>query len=78
MKVRELIELLKKQDQDAEVAYLYPYGDRAGHVVASPVEEVERQCLRWSEYHQSFRVTDETTRDQRVCLYEEGLVIDGG
>lgn len=76
MKVYELIETLKLLPQDTEVVSLWPYGDRVGHVVASPVEDVLVRNVGWSEQHQALVYFDhpEDNEDQRVCLMEEGLV----
>ena len=56
MKIRDLIELLMKEDHDMEVRYGYNYGDRARTTVAPEVRRVEVRMVAMSRYHDEFKV----------------------
>jgi hypothetical protein len=60
MKVSELIEILKTQDQELPVYFAYEYGDYWGSVVASEVTEINEQTLVYSEYHQRMAVPSDS------------------
>jgi hypothetical protein len=60
MQVKELIEMLSRFEQTAEVHYSYNYGDRQRTEVAPAVCQVSDGVVEYSDYHQMDRlVTDE-------------------
>lgn len=76
MTVAELIALLLKQPQDAEVHIVYNYGDHSRTEVAPAITTVEELHLEYSEYHQmhAAREGDEDTEQEdleanAVCIY---------
>ena len=67
MKVSELIELLQKEDPNAEVHYSYNYGDHWRTQVAPTVDKVRVKMVEFSDYHGM----DKLVNDQEY--YEEEL-----
>lgn len=73
MKVSELIELLKMENQDAEVHFTYNYGDHWRTQVAPTVDQVYEGQVKYSDYHRMHKVVDhdyddEPSEDQAVVL----------
>jgi hypothetical protein len=60
MQVKELIEILSRHDQDAEVHYSYGYGDYWRTEVAPAVCQVHDGVVEYSNYHQMDKlITDD-------------------
>lgn len=59
MKVRELIEVLRTENQDAEVHLAYNYGDHSRTTVAPTVDRVEAMAVAYSNYFRMPTVIDE-------------------
>lgn len=62
MKVRELIEKLQDQDQDADVHFQYNYGDHWNTQVAPAVEDVAARSIVFSDYHRMPKIVDRHDR----------------
>lgn len=62
MTVRELIELLKDHDPDAEVRMAHPAHDYWRNTIAAQIDDVEEEYVVPSEYHgdSAFKVLDES------------------
>jgi hypothetical protein len=59
MKVKELIEVLKRMPKNQEVYFGYEFGDYWNSVVVDKVEGVTPHCqLVWSEYHKMMKPRD--------------------
>lgn len=65
MKVRELIEQLRGEDQDAEVHIAYNYGDHSRTTVAPRIVRIEEATLRNSDYHRMPTVVDEDDESEK-------------
>lgn len=79
MKVRELIEWLSSEDQNAEVHIAYNYGDRSQTTVAPKVTRVEETPLRDSDYFRMPVVIEDNEEEgerdgdvQAVVLFARG------
>lgn len=59
MTVKQLIEALQEELDDAEVMFAYEYGDYGRSVVAEKVRRVGADEVEWSEYHRSWKVIDD-------------------
>lgn len=59
MKVKELIQALQEFDQDDEVHFSYQYGDYGRTVVADAINTIEAQRIKYSDYHNTYRLVDE-------------------
>lgn len=59
MKVKELIDSLSGEDQEAEVHVAYNYGDHWNTLVAPKVQYAEAVEIRWSDYHRMPRVVED-------------------
>jgi hypothetical protein len=59
MQVKELIELLQMEDQDAEVHFSYNYGDHWRTQVAPSVDSVETGVVEYSSYHSMDKIVDD-------------------
>ena len=75
MQVKELIELLKMEDQDAEVHFTYNYGDHWRTQVAPTVDRVETGFVKYSDYHRMHKLVDDEDFD---CDEETGEPIVEG
>jgi hypothetical protein len=64
MKVKELIEFLQGEEQDAEVHFAYNYGDT---VVTEEVSAVEEAAVKYSEYHRMNKLVDEDDEADEDC-----------
>ena len=74
MQVKELIELLKMEDQDAEVHFQYNYGDHWRTQVAPEVRSVHEGFVVNSDYHRMDKlVDDEDCYDDETGDYKEEL-----
>lgn len=82
MKVSELIELLKMEDQDADVHFTYNYGDHWRTQVAPKVRDVEQGFVAYSDYHRMDKVAeDEDAYDDETGEYRDDMnkvVLIGG
>lgn len=58
MKVKELIEALKKVDQETEVVIAFNARDHWRTTITEPVEHVSEVSLVWSGYHERWKVLD--------------------
>ena len=67
MQVKELIEILSRYDQDAEVHYSYGYGDYWRTEVAPAVCQVIDGVVEYSDYHQM----DKLVTDDEDCFDED-------
>ena len=67
MQVKELIEILSRYDQDAEVHYSYGYGDHWRTEVAPAICQVADGVVEYSDYHQM----DKLVTDEDECYDEE-------
>ena len=63
MLVRDLIELLQMEDQDAEVHFQYNYGDHWRTQVAPKVDEVMVGYVKYSDYHRMDKLVSEDDFD---------------
>ena len=78
MKVRELIEWLKSENQDAEVHLAYNYGDHSRTTVCPRIARVEETMLRDSDYFRMPTIVDEDDESEKpgdrtaVVLYSPG------
>jgi hypothetical protein len=77
MKVKELVELLKYYDQEAEVFYTYNYGDYWRTQVASKVRDAVTGQVTWSEYHRMHKIVEEDyDAEEDVREGKEVVIID--
>lgn len=67
MQVKELIELLQMEDQDAEVHFSYNYGDHWRTEVAPKVGSVDTGAVVYSEYHRM----DKMVEDDGDCEFDD-------
>jgi hypothetical protein len=78
MTVAELIAALQGQDPDAQVHFVYDYGDHWHTSVAPQVASVETGAVKHSEYHRMPKVLDLDAVDNEdqgaavVLLQSEG------
>ena len=68
MRVKELIEMLKMEDQDAEVHFQYNYGDHWRTQVAPEVRSVYEGFVVNSDYHRMPKVLE----DEEDIYLEDG------
>jgi len=66
MKVQQLIELLGDFDPEMEVRFAYDYGDRQHTKVASRINDVEVEAVRYSDYHSMYKVVDGDDDEENV------------
>lgn len=59
MQVKELIEILKNYDQEADVHFAYGYGDHWRTQVAPAVSQVDEGLVAYSEYHRMDKIVEE-------------------
>jgi hypothetical protein len=45
MKVKELVEMLLREDQEAEIGFSYNYGDYGRSEVVSEIEEIDTKSM---------------------------------
>jgi len=59
MQVKELIEILSRYDQEADVHFAYGYGDHWRTQVAPAVSQVFDGVVEYSSYHQMDKLVEE-------------------
>jgi hypothetical protein len=59
MQVKELIEILKRYDQEADVHFAYNYGDHWRTQVAPAVCQVFDGVVEYSDYHRMDKLVEE-------------------
>jgi hypothetical protein len=67
MQVKELIEILKNYDQEADVHFAYGYGDHWRTEVAPKVTNVTVGVVEYSDYHRM----DKLVTDEEDCYDED-------
>jgi len=67
MQVKELIDILKNYDQEADVHFAYGYGDHWRTEVAPKVSQVFEGVVEYSDYHRM----DKLVTDEEDCYDEE-------
>ena len=71
MQVKELIEILKNYDQEADVHFAYGYGDHWRTQVAPAVCQVFDGVVEYSDYHRMDKlVEDEDCYDEETGDYK--------
>ena len=74
MQVKELIEILGRYDQEADVHFAYGYGDHWRTQVAPAISQVFDGVVEYSNYHQMDKlVEDEDCYDEDTGDYKEGI-----
>jgi len=74
MKVSELIEILSRYDQEADVHFAYGYGDHWRTQVAPAISQVFDGVVEYSDYHQMDKlVEDEDCYDEDTGDYKAGI-----
>jgi hypothetical protein len=59
MQVKELIEILGRYDQEADVHFAYGYGDHWRTQVAPAISQVFDGVVEYSDYHQMDKLVEE-------------------
>jgi hypothetical protein len=80
MKVRDLIEQLRLEPQDADVHIAYVYPDHWRTTLAPTISRIEESPIVWSEYHRAMKVIPDDEDDDvergdvksAVCLFARG------
>lgn len=77
MTVQELIDLLENYNPNADVFFVYQYGDFWNTLVANSPEAVEQGKVAWSDYHLTYKVMDECENYEKDELdaFKEGILI---
>ena len=71
MQVKELIEILGRYDQEADVHFAYGYGDHWRTQVAPAISQVFDGVVEYSNYHQMDKlVEDEDCYDEDTGDYK--------
>ncbi len=74
MQVKELIEILSRYDQEADVHFAYGYGDHWRTQVAPAISQVCDGVVEYSDYHQMDKlVDDEDCYDEDTGDYKAGI-----
>ena len=74
MQVKELIEILSRYDQEADVHFAYGYGDHWRTQVAPAVSQVFDGVVEYSDYHQMDKlVEDEDCYDEETGNYKADI-----
>jgi hypothetical protein len=74
MQVKELIEILGRYDQEADVHFAYGYGDHWRTQVAPAISQVFDGVVEYSDYHQMDKlVEDEDCYDEDTGDYKAGI-----
>jgi hypothetical protein len=63
MQVKELIEILSRYDQEADVHFAYGYGDHWRTEVAPAVGRVDTGAVVYSEYHRMDKIVENDDSD---------------
>jgi hypothetical protein len=75
MTVRELIENLQGYDPNTEVVFAYPANDYWRTTVCQDVTELDTLDLPYSEYHQKFRLPEDTDRYDNNKKFQHAVVL---
>lgn len=74
MQVKELIEILSRYDQEADVHFAYGYGDHWRTQVAPAISQVFDGVVEYSDYHQMDKlVEDEDCYDEDTGDYKADI-----
>jgi len=74
MQVKELIEILGRYDQEADVHFAYGYGDHWRTQVAPAISQVFDGVVAYSDYHQMDKlIEDEDCYDEDTGDYKAGI-----
>lgn len=73
MLVKDLIEQLGYMDKDAEVHFVYGYGDHWRTQVAPKVSEVFEGAVEFSDYHRMDKLADEDFEDEEPGNPDENV-----
>jgi len=74
MQVKELIEILGRYDQEADVHFAYGYGDHWRTTVAPAISQVFDGVVEYSDYHQMDKlIDDEDCYDEDTGDYKAGI-----
>jgi hypothetical protein len=74
MQVKELIEILGRYDQEADVHFAYGYGDHWRTQVAPAISQVFDGVVEYSDYHQMDKlIDDEDCYDEDTGDYKAGI-----
>ena len=74
MQVKELIEILGRYDQEADVHFAYGYGDHWRTQVAPAISQVFDGVVEYSDYHQMDKlIEDEDCYDEDTGDYKAGI-----
>jgi len=74
MQVKELIEILSRYDQEADVHFAYGYGDHWRTQVAPAISQVFDGVVEYSDYHRMDKlVEDEDCYDEDTGDYKAGI-----
>ncbi len=74
MQVKELIDILSRYDQEADVHFAYGYGDHWRTTVAPAISQVFDGVVEYSNYHQMDKlVEDEDCYDEDTGDYKAGI-----
>jgi len=74
MQVKELIEILGRYDQEADVHFAYGYGDHWRTQVAPAISQVCDGVVEYSDYHRMDKlVEDEDCYDEDTGDYKAGI-----
>jgi len=74
MQVKELIEILSRYDQEADVHFAYGYGDHWRTQVAPAISQVFDGVVEYSNYHQMDKlVEDEDCYDEDTGDYKANI-----
>jgi hypothetical protein len=74
MQVKELIEILGRYDQEADVHFAYGYGDHWRTTVAPAISQVFDGVVQYSDYHQMDKlVEDEDCYDEDTGDYKADI-----
>ena len=74
MQVKELIDILGRYDQEADVHFAYGYGDHWRTTVAPAISQVFDGVVEYSDYHQMDKlIDDEDCYDEDTGDYKAGI-----
>jgi hypothetical protein len=74
MQVKELIEILGRYDQEADVHFAYGYGDHWRTTVAPAISQVFDGVVQYSDYHRMDKlVEDEDCYDEDTGDYKADI-----
>ena len=71
MRVGEVIALLQEFDPDTPVHFAYNYGDYWRTTVAPEVEQVDKESIKFSGYHNMPAIATETELAERYGRYQD-------